>query len=152
MQASTCRLARRPEPGVDARHGIELPCVGLQLPPGMQGVYRMDPRETWSKDVKGSNGIDGKDSGAGACLRGSTEQTADCLRAGARAEAVLVGHACLLEVEGENGEMLREHAEDETPQHIPDCEGPDPASWLAQRDKPRDADAVRHGRRHFRIG
>ena len=26
------------EPGVDARHGIELPCVGLQLPPGMQGV------------------------------------------------------------------------------------------------------------------
>ena len=50
------------------------------------------------------------------------------------------------------GEMLREHAADETPQHIPDCEGPDPAVWLAQHDKPRDADAVNHGRRHFRIG
>ena len=48
--------------------------------------------------------------------------------------------------------MLREHAANETPQHIPDCEGPDPAVWLAQHDKPRDADAVNHGRRHFRIG
>jgi len=43
--------------------------------------------------VEGTNGIDGKDSCAGACLRGRTEQTADCLRAGA-----LVGHASLLEV------------------------------------------------------
>ena len=58
---------------------------------------------------------------------------------------LLVGHACLLEV---GGEMLREHAADETPQHIPDCEGPDPAVWLAQH-KP----GCRHdGRRHFRIG
>ena len=35
---------------------------------------------------------------------------------------------------------------------LPDCEGLDPAVWLAQRDKPRDADAVKHGRRHFCIG
>ena len=35
------RAAMIVEPGVDARRGTELPCVGqqrLQLPPGMQGV------------------------------------------------------------------------------------------------------------------
>ena len=65
---------------------------------------------------KGPNSVNGEDGGLGASLRGSAEQTADGLSASARAQAVLVGHASLLEV---GSEMLREHAADETPQHIP---------------------------------
>ena len=102
----------------------------------------MDPRETWSKGPTASTERTVARGHASVAARSRQPTASVPVR-------LLVGHACLLEV---GGEMLREHAADETPQHIPDCEGPDPAVWLAQRDKPRDADAVKHGRRHFCIG
>ena len=68
----------------------------------------MDPRETRSEAPTASTG---RAVARGACLRGCV---LTALRAGARAQAVLMGHACPLKLGRD------EHAADETPRHIPD--------------------------------
>ena len=71
------------------------------------------------------------------------EQTADGLRAGERAQAMLMGHA-------QWGAKCCAGTRP-TRRHAPHSECTDPAVSPAQRDEPRDTKTSKHGRKHFCI-